>query len=109
MLDGQMEELRTIQEQQAEDKRRERAEMLAQVEENGKLEKAEFEQAELKREQVKKATGEMMEELERREQRLQAKKRGSRKRWRSGSMMRNVDKTRSYKLSKKHMQRRLSR
>merc|ERR1712232_1151046 len=68
VLDGQMDEIRTLREQEAEERRKERADMLAQVEENKRMIEAEEAKEQVKRDIMKKANDDMTEALEKRKQ-----------------------------------------
>jgi len=65
-LDGQMDELRGLREEEAYNKRKEASDMQAQLVENKRIEDAEFEKEERQKNMMKKVNGEMTAGLEKR-------------------------------------------
>lgn len=74
VLDSQMEELRALREQEAENRRREQEDMQEQIRENKRIEEDEHAMEEYRKNMMKKANDEMMQTIEKQKARSKARR-----------------------------------
>jgi len=99
-LDGQMEEMRALRQQELDLKQQERDDMTAKVMENKRKDQAEEDIAQAKRDKMKKANDEMTTSLQ-----LRRKKEQDRKQQEQDAMLRWLDSEKARKLEEERIQR----